>query len=386
MRIFGKLVTANLLEMFRDKMQIFWFLLFPLVFVFVFGLLYSSADRAAGGGSQSLITYEIGIVSGDEVVFNDIPLAGYFERSDLFKVHTGSQEAELQAFKNGKRCAVIVLPDDFHQTIIKGKTSPIKLYYDVKRLEILYVVSEVFNEIERNRNGSSKLVDLKPVSSLQLAQEIERGDQAPEQEGSGKKTSLSQIDYTLPGLLGLTLMQIGLFGSLRILNLKHQRTLRALGTTPMSRSTFLASEICVRLILALIQGGIIIMVGHYVFGLTVTSSWYVVVGWIVIGVSAFIALGYLLGTFVKTPDSGNALLQVVQFPMMFLAGIFFPPEMMPEFLKPVSKIIPLTYLADGLRSSMTGTLPAYGLTLDLLILVATLIVCMALTVVRFTWD
>jgi ABC-2 type transport system permease protein len=43
---------------------------------------------------------------------------------------------------------------------------------------------------------------------------------------------------------------------------------------------------------------------------------------------------------------------IVSFLMMFVSGVFFPIETMPEWLQPISNILPLTYFAEGLRDSM----------------------------------
>ena len=154
----------------------------------------------------------------------------------------------------------------------------------------------------------------------------------------------------------------------------------------MPRTIFLAGEILSRLMLSLVQGIIIIVVGYYVFNLTVSGSWLTIIGWITLGTAAFIAMGYLFTTFVKTPETGNALMQVVQFPMMFLAGIFIPPQMMPEFIRPIVNFIPLAYLADGLRSSMTGTPSLYGVAVNLLVLTGVLVFCLVLATIKFKWE
>jgi ABC-2 type transport system permease protein len=43
---------------------------------------------------------------------------------------------------------------------------------------------------------------------------------------------------------------------------------------------------------------------------------------------------------------------IVSFVMMFLSGVFFPVETMPDWLQPISNLLPLTYFAEGLRDSM----------------------------------
>ena len=74
----------------------------------------------------------------------------------------------------------------------------------------------------------------------------------------------------------------------------------------------------------------------------------------VLGAVSFLALGYVLASFTKTEEAANGMTQVVQFPMMFLSGVFFPIEAMPQFLQSIARLIPLTYLADALRQVMVG--------------------------------
>ena len=72
---------------------------------------------------------------------------------------------------------------------------------------------------------------------------------------------------------------------------------------------------------------------------------------------AFLALGYVIASFAKTEDAANGMTSVVQFPMMFLSGTFFPIDQMPDFLQTIARLIPLTYLADALRQVMVGGAP-----------------------------
>jgi ABC-2 type transport system permease protein len=63
-------------------------------------------------------------------------------------------------------------------------------------------------------------------------------------------------------------------------------------------------------------------------------------------------MGMVIARFVKETDSADAAANAITFPMMFLSGSFFPLEMMPPFLREIAKVLPLTYLNNGLRDSM----------------------------------
>ncbi len=100
----------------------------------------------------------------------------------------------------------------------------------------------------------------------------------------------------------------------------------------------------------------------------------------------FISLGFMLINFARTPESGQGIIQVVQFPMMFLSGIFFPIEFMPDYIKPVVKAIPLTYLGDALRQVMVGAVPEHSMQTNLLVLSSWLIVTFLVAVKFWRWE
>jgi len=70
------------------------------------------------------------------------------------------------------------------------------------------------------------------------------------------------------------------------------------------------------------------------------------------GAFLFVSMGMVFGSFTKDPEPAAAVANAVGFPMMFLAGTFFPIEAMPSYLQGVAKVLPLTYLDNGLRDAM----------------------------------
>lgn len=194
------------------------------------------------------------------------------------------------------------------------------------------------------------------------------------------------FDYILPGILGLALMQLGLFGALQFLNLREKKILRGLSLTPLSRSTLLSSEIVLRLLAGFVQTGIILTIAFLIFGIKPQGSILQLLPIITIGALSFISLGYLLICFVNSLDGGTGLAQIVQLPMMFLSGIFVPIEMMPEFLQPLVRLIPLTYLADALREVMVGIPGSYSLPVNLGVLFAFLSITFLLGIKFWRWE
>jgi ABC-2 type transport system permease protein len=100
----------------------------------------------------------------------------------------------------------------------------------------------------------------------------------------------------------------------------------------------------------------------------------------------FLALGYMLSAFAKTEEAIMPLLMAISFPMMFLSGIFFPVDMMPGFMQPVMAALPLTYLGDSMRQIMVNASAIHPMLLNLAVLGAWFVACLAVAVRFFKWE
>jgi ABC-2 type transport system permease protein len=101
---------------------------------------------------------------------------------------------------------------------------------------------------------------------------------------------------------------------------------------------------------------------------------------------SFLALGYVIASFAQTEDAANGMTSVVQFPMMFLSGTFFPLDQMPDLLRGIARVIPLTYLSDALRQVMVGGSAFAPLWVCAAILVAWLVGCFGIAAWKFRWQ
>ena len=107
---------------------------------------------------------------------------------------------------------------------------------------------------------------------------------------------------------------------------------------------------------------------------------------VILGALAFTSIGYVIASFARTEEAANGITSVVQFPLMFLSGIFFPLEIMPDWLRSIATLMPLTYLGDALRQVMVGGAPFVPLGVDVLILGAWLAVCLVISGRFFRWQ
>jgi ABC-2 type transport system permease protein len=107
---------------------------------------------------------------------------------------------------------------------------------------------------------------------------------------------------------------------------------------------------------------------------------------VLLGTLAFVTLGYLAVSRARTVEGAMPIVQILQFPMLFLGGIFFPVEFMPDFMRPIVTAIPVTYLGDALRQVMVDATPLHSLTTDVAVLAAWFAGCLLLATRLFHWE
>lgn len=98
------------------------------------------------------------------------------------------------------------------------------------------------------------------------------------------------------------------------------------------------------------------------------------------------ALGFVAGSFSRTPEAAQAVTFLISFPMMFLGGSYFPTDSAPAFLSPVIRALPLTYLNDALRQIINNGANLAGISSDLMVLAAWAVAALLLSTRAFRWS
>ena len=354
------LYVASLKEFARDRMALFWTMAFPILFILLFGLIFS------GNNSSS---FTVGLVNEDSGPMGQTIAQG-FSKVSVFTIKTGTRDTELNALKQGNLDMVIVLPADLSQNAQAGQSTGIQVYYDQSKTANsqieLGVVQQVLAGFNQGLTHTSPPLTLDP-------------------QGIAAQ-SLRSVDFLVPGILAMALMQLGIFGTAQpLVSLREQQVLRRLGATPLPRWKLLAAQVLNRLTISAVQAALILGIGAYAFNVHIGNPLQVA-GLVLLGATMFVSMGYLIAAISRTQDAANGISQAINFPMMFLSGIFFPLALLPAFLAPVVRALPLTYLADAFRQVMISSTPDFPLTLDLMIVAAWVAGCSVLSIFLFKWE
>jgi ABC-2 type transport system permease protein len=184
----------------------------------------------------------------------------------------------------------------------------------------------------------------------------------------------------------MTVMQLGLFGvAFGFVQLKRTGALRRLFATPTSPAYFLSAQVASRLVLGYVQVAILIGIGIW-FGLQMFGSWLVLAAIVGLGFMIFLAVGYGIAGWAKNEDQAAPVANIISLPMLFLSGVFFPRDAMPEFLRGVTWFMPLTYVNEALRGVMNDGAGFTDLGPQLLGMAVWAVIAFAVAVLLFKWE
>jgi len=317
---------------YRSKGGMFWSLAFPVILILLFGAIFS------GIGSSKYTLY---VQDKDQTEMSRM-FNATLNGTKLFTINVVKADVNASAFIKEKNIkSLIVIPDGFERTIQESFTNPsarvdLQFYFDPSEQTttqvIRSVISSILQEMNKNLSQGKTIIGVQEISTI--------------------TENFNFIDFFLPGMIGFTIMQGAIYGSIER-NTKYRKDgiLRKLLTTPITRTEWILAKMLFMMFLAALTTALITIIGILVFGMTVNISAWVII--IIIATSfLFSGMGMLIGRFVKEEETADTAAGAISFPMMFLAGTFFPLEQMPGFLQTIAHVLPLYYVNEALRNSM----------------------------------
>lgn len=320
------ITKASLIALLRSPSAIVFSVLFPLIFILVFGFI--------GGGGR--MTFKVGFhPQSDTTSLVHMVLR---DSIGLNIVHKPLAELEKD-LERGKITAILnVTPrkstdlQGGETYVIEMKTSGAANVQNVMMLRsIIQSVILRFNEI---------VYEGQPTVAVIKSSEI---------KGREYKT----IDFILPGQLGFSLLSAGVFGVAFIFfNLRQSLVLKRFFATPIRKSYIIAGEALSRVIFQMATAVIILTLGHFVFGFTLVNGWVTFLELLFLsflGLIVFMGFGFIVSGVAKNDAAIAPFTNLITLPQFLLAGTFFPIDNFPKWLQPISRILPLTHLNQAMR-------------------------------------
>ncbi len=178
------------------------------------------------------------------------------------------------------------------------------------------------------------------------------------------------INYLAPGIIGMTLLFSSTFAGMSVLWDREFGFLREIMVAPVSRLSIVLGRTAGGVTQAVIQG-IIILIPGILMGVKIKGvSGLITALLLMILISAtFIGIGLSFASRMKDMSGFGLIMNFMVFPVFLLSGALFPVENLPQPVRMLSYIDPLTYGVDALRGCLVGA-NAFPLITDVLVLIA----------------
>lgn len=196
-----------------------------------------------------------------------------------------------------------------------------------------------------------------------------------------------KVAYMMPGLLTLTTITSAFFGySMRLVAERERGALRRLRVTPTPAGAVVAGHMMhamVNLSAALLFQ---IALAKLVFRFPVAGSTWSVALMLLAGELAFVPLGLFVGCIGRDTRSAPALTNLIVFPQMFLSGSAMPFFLLPAWVQKLGRLLPATYLNEGLQRAMIAGRPVADLVGPIAALLLFGAVGLVLNSLLFRWE
>jgi ABC-2 type transport system permease protein len=348
---FVALAVAIVKGFVRDKASVFFAVVFPLMFLVLFGGIFDVDE------SPRIELVQVGEVP----LFAQLPDGAREAFEETFEV---SQEDDLdvaiEQVRTGDADAAVRMDEG---TLVAHYTQADQVKAAVTQGTLRAFV-----------DGANVAVSGSPPRYAFTSERVE-------------DESLEAIQFVTPGLLGWAVAMSASFGAAATLQgWRNSKLLRRLQLAPVPPRTVVAARVLVTVLIALVQMAIFLGVGLAAFGLRLTGWWWVGVPLLVVGTLTFMSVGLLAGAVARTQEGAVNLANFMVLPMAFLSGSFFPLEGAPGWLQTVSWSLPLRHLNEGMLDLLVrGQGPSAAL-LPLAVLGGFAVVLTVVAARLFRWD
>jgi ABC-2 type transport system permease protein len=325
---FGQLFMANIKMMFREKQVWFWNIFFPIILMSIFMVIF-------GGSSDGEFKAKIAVVKPAQSESAD-RLYDQLKQLPVFELKSDQPVTAEQAdtwVKEKEVDAAIVLPAQ------GGAQS-------------LQVIVNTENEQNATSQAIRGILDQFVNQANFAAARIEPTFKLESGSVTSGSADLKYVDFLMTGMIALSIAQGGLFGMVDMVEMRRKGLLKRLRMTPVRMGLLGLASMLVRFLLGVFQIICLALIGVFGFGAHLHIDVPTLIAAFLIGSLAFNAIGYLISSFSKTMEGYMGVANIASFLMMFISGIFFPTNSLPDWLQPVTNALPLTYFVKGLRDGM----------------------------------
>ncbi len=358
------LTIASVKMYFRNRTAVFFTLFIPVMFILIFGAFNSTKQSS----------FKLDLVNLSSTQMGNSFASTLKNNKDAFNITENNLDTAKDRLDKGKTDLILVIPEQFGQadsTTHQLQPATVQTYFNKGQPQAGQTASLVIGQVVSGFN--TQITQAPSIFTVQT---------------SGISThNLGYLDYLVPGIVALSIMQLGIFSiAFAFVSFKTTGALRRLFVTPTHPVTFIFGQSVARLLIGILQVGLLIGLSVVIFKVQIVGNIANIFVLAFLGVIVFLAFGFAIAGYAKDENQAAPIANLVSFPMLFLSGTFIPRDTLPHWLQQITGYFPLTYLADAMRSVSTQGSNLWQVRGDILGLIVWGIIMFIVAVKVFKWE
>jgi len=333
----AKLFIYTIKQLLRDKEALFWIMIFPVIFILIFSLF----DFSGGVNARILVVNK----SNNEIT-NNLLIA-------LSQIGGVGVNTSVDSLDEAKEALSKSKEYEFnYEEEVNVERPNVVLFIPEGYGEETYTTEVYYNESEEGQISPSGIIT-SIVSDITDEMVLQNAGVENPFNIERKGVSVNEIGYfdiLVPGIIGMSIMQSGIIGMATVIaTLKEKRVLKRLSATPLPIWKFLLVEVLTRVVITIIQITIMLSLSVAVLGASIYGNIPLLYFIGIFSSFVFLTLGFVAAAITNSANAASGLASVLTTPMMFLSGVFFDRETLPNVIKVIADFLPLSPVLDAMR-------------------------------------
>jgi ABC-type multidrug transport system permease subunit len=331
----------------RDRFGLLGLLLVPIVVIMVIAIA-----TQAGNGSKSIV---FPVVNQDQGPIATALINSFRKHLDV-RVVSQADAVRMVADTN-QAPAALILPPELSKNYLAQKPSRVELLTDPAQWQELGAVKVAMLVADRDAASQND-----PLSQDLLT--------VHEKSLTSKRLSFSSLEQNIPGFSLMFVLLTLLFSvSLGLREEEVWGTSTRLRVAPVPLASVLGGKLLARWIIGTAQLLLLLLFGHFVYGLGLGQSPIAIVVVAAVAVASMTCFAAVVAAFVRTREQAVPVGLAVAVILASLGGLLWPLYNLPQSIQEVARALITTWSMFGIQDVMLRERGLSGVSTDLLVLV-----------------
>jgi ABC-2 type transport system permease protein len=374
----------DLLDISRNRMGLAMLILMPLFMMGMVGFIFPS--------NSGMSHVPVALANLDTVQSNTSLSTAFVAQLEALNNKTGMMDLSTVStatdvksnIQNGQQSAGIILESNFTSNLKSGKQADVTIVIDQSSPQTASLVQGTLTQVIQQMGTQTATYGLNQTYKTPLNYSLSQIAPFNVQTTGIVAGQTNYFQFVAPGIMAMVVMMSIMTGLPHAISYEREiGTLDGMLAAPVHRMSILGGKVIAQTTRGMLQGIMILILSIVLFGVVVQGSIMLVLGLLLLSVFSLVGLGILITSFASTEETATMIMMTLTFPMMFLSGVFFPLQQMPQFMQVIAQFLPLTYAVSALRRVVVLGAGVPAISTDIIILFVFGIVLLSIALLAF---